>query len=117
MTGSVLLLFACLAGPAWAAQDWEPVPMPDGDMHSRMPEAWREYRGAVLEDVVAADGRKALRVNVAKTGLGGLSVTATPRGGMGNRVRLTFTYRIVSGSPLSVFVGPNTFNADFRSPD
>ncbi|MFH1921491.1 MAG: hypothetical protein ABIP48_16625 [Planctomycetota bacterium] len=49
-------------------------------------------------------------MTVAENELGGFSLAATPRGGMGNRVRMTVTYRVVSGSPVSIHVGPNTLN-------
>jgi predicted amidohydrolase len=89
---------------------WEPVALPDGDLQAQKAGSFQPYGGAVLAEAAGPDGRKALRATVAKSGQGGLSITATPRGGMGNRVRLTITYRVTSGAPVSVFVGPNTFN-------
>lgn len=100
-----------LAPAAILAAQWKSLPSPFGRMWTPDDTNWRSYRGATLERVPdGLDGQSVLRVTVADDEMGGFSLTATPRGGMGNRVRIRITYRVVSGSPVSVYVGPNTLN-------
>lgn len=104
-----VVVLSCLAASALLASEWQSVPLADGDILSPDAGLWRPYRGAKLEKVSSGPGgTNVLRVTVAENEQGGFSLIATPRGGMGNRVRMTVTYRVVSGSPVSIYVGTST---------
>ncbi len=90
---------------------WHPVPLDDQDMKAPDTSAWRPYRGAELSKVESPEtAGRVMRVSVKDGEYGGLIVQATPRGGFGNRVRVTLRYRVVQGGPVKVYVGPNTWN-------
>jgi len=103
-----------VAAAAWSAPDaerWNPVSVPDADMQAEDVKAWQAYRGAELSKVAGpAPGRRVLRVAVPANRYGGLRIEVTPRGGFGSRVRITLRYRVVSGKPVTVHAGPNTWN-------
>ena len=103
------ILTLWLAAPT-AAAAWVDLPLPDADMGAPDAKAWRSYRESELTKVEADVGSgRALRVAVKSRG-GGLRLETTPRGGLGNCVRLTVTYRVLSGGGVDFQVGPNTFN-------
>ncbi len=108
--GLVLVLLAC-----WrcGADDlgWHPVPHDDHDMKAPDTSAWRPYRGAELSKVECpTSAGRVMQVTVKDKEFGGLIIQATPRGGFGNRVRVTVRYRVVQGGPVTVYAGPNTWN-------
>ena len=104
-----LWLAVCAAAAGGA--DWTPVPYTDGDMRSPDTKHWQPYRGSHLDKVPGGPGTgRVLRVTVRDKHYGGLRILASPRGGMGNRVRVTLTYRVVSGGPVAVHAGPNTWD-------
>lgn len=108
---ATVFVLTCMAASLLWGAEWQSAPLADGEIPPSDAELWRPYRGAKLEKVSGGPGGKnVLRVTVAENEQGGFSLVATPRGGMGNRVRTTVTYRVVSGSPVSIYVGPNTLN-------
>lgn len=106
----IAALLAMLGGRAQAS-DWTPIPYPDGDMQAGDTKHWRPYRGSKLEKIANAwQSRQVLRVTVTDRNYGGLRAQVTPRGGLGNRVRIELTYRVLAGGPVTVWAGPNTWN-------
>lgn len=71
---------------------------------------WAPYRGARMEtvDVNKPNGR-VHRFTGTDPDYGGGRIVVTPRGGFGNRVRLSITYRVLEGGPVRVYAGPNTW--------
>jgi hypothetical protein len=113
--GPLVLVWVLCAGPLSAVgaegQAWQAVEHYDADRRVDDLANWRAYRGAEVAEVEGPEaGRSALRVAVRDPKFGGLSITATPRGGFGNRVRVTLRYRVIAGGPVTVYAGPNTWN-------
>lgn len=93
-----------------AQDDWVPVPLADADVPVADPAAWKSYRGAQLSPITAPDGSPGLHVSAGDPQYAGLRIDVAPRGGLGNRVRVELQARLISGPPVGVQVGPNSFN-------
>ena len=90
--------------------DWQAVELAPFSVGDASAMTWRAYRGSELTVAAGArPGQDVLQVAV-KQQFGGLRVEATPRGGMGNRVRMSLTYRVPSGAPVTLYVGPNSWS-------
>jgi len=111
MRPTLILAWLTMSACAIIAQDdWVPVPLADADVAVADPAAWKSYRGAQLSPVTAPDGEPGLHVVASDPSYAGLRIDIAPRGGLGNRVRVELQARLISGPPVNVFVGPNSFN-------
>jgi hypothetical protein len=96
-----LLYSACAAG------EWQPVLVADAGQDLNDSTGWVPYRGAT---VTAGDTATAIRVQTRPDSLGGVFRAISPRGGFGNRVRVSLRHRVLSGEAVTVWAGPNTWN-------
>ena len=106
LTAIVVLL--ALSVPACA--EWIPVLEGDGGVAVGDPADWRAYRQAEVTPAQTAGGAPAVHVVTSDPRFGGVRITISPRGGLGNRLRVELDGRVLSGAPVTVYVGPNSFN-------
>jgi len=99
-----------LAVAPLALAAFQPVTLVDGGQRLDDLAQWRPYCGAVLTPMQTPTGAPAVHVQTAANQAGGFAVTVTPRGGFGNRVQIRLRHRVLSGQPVTVWTGPNTWN-------
>ncbi len=105
---AAILMLLPLALPASA--EWVPVLEADAGAMVGDPADWGAYRQAEVTPMQTPGGAPAVHVANADPRFGGVRITISPRGGLGNRMCVELEARVLSGPPVTVYVGPNSWN-------